>query len=35
LSTHPSNDERINNLQKWSAEAKEEAAKFGVTSFQN
>jgi len=35
LSTHPSTDERINNLQKWSAEAKAEAAKFGVTSFQN
>jgi len=35
LSTHPSNDERINNLQNWSAEAKAEAAKFGVTSFQN
>jgi len=35
LSTHPSNHERINNLQNWSAEAKAEAAKFGVTSFQN
>jgi predicted Zn-dependent protease len=35
LSTHPSNDERINNLQNWSAEAKAEAAKFDVTSFQN
>lgn len=35
LSTHPSNDERIRNLQNWSSQAKKEAAKFGVTSFQN
>jgi predicted Zn-dependent protease len=34
LSTHPSNETRINNLTKWSPLAKEEAAKFGVTSFQ-
>ncbi|MBT8185507.1 MAG: M48 family metallopeptidase [Eudoraea sp.] len=34
LSTHPSNDTRINNLTKWAPLAKEEAAKFGVTSFQ-
>lgn len=34
LSTHPSNDTRINNLEKWAPLAKEEAAKFGVTSFE-
>ena len=34
LSTHPSNDTRINNLTKWAPLAKEEAAKFGVTSFE-
>jgi predicted Zn-dependent protease len=33
LSTHPSNDTRISNLIKWAPKAKEEAAKFGVTSF--
>ena len=33
LSTHPSNDTRINNLTKWAPKAKEEAKKFGVTSF--
>ena len=33
LSTHPSNDTRIANLQKWAPAAKKEAAKFGVTSF--
>ena len=33
LSTHPSNDTRIQNLQGWSAAAKEEARKYGVTSF--
>lgn len=33
LSTHPSNDTRIKNLQEWSPGAKEEAKKFGVTSF--
>lgn len=33
LSTHPSNDTRINNLTAWSPAAKQEAAKFGVTSF--
>ncbi|WP_375323990.1 M48 family metallopeptidase [Flagellimonas sp. GZD32] len=33
LSTHPSNDTRINNLTAWAPEAKEEAKKFGVTSF--
>ncbi|MCX2719971.1 M48 family metallopeptidase [Lentiprolixibacter aurantiacus] len=34
LSTHPSNDTRIANLSKWAPEAKAEARKFGVTSFQ-
>ncbi len=33
LSTHPSNDTRINNLTVWAPEAKKEAAKYGVTSF--
>ncbi|MET6991103.1 M48 family metallopeptidase [Sediminicola arcticus] len=34
LSTHPSNDTRINNLTVWAPEAVAEAKKFGVTSFQ-
>lgn len=34
LSTHPSNDTRINNLTEWAPAAKAEAKKFGVTSFQ-
>ena len=34
LSTHPSNDTRINNLTNWAPLAKEEAKKYGVTSFQ-
>jgi predicted Zn-dependent protease len=33
LSTHPSNDTRIANLQSLSQTAKKEAAKFGITSF--
>lgn len=33
LSTHPSNDTRIKNLEKWAPAAKEEAKKFGITSF--
>ena len=33
MSTHPSNDTRINNLTEWAPAAKQEAAKFGVTSF--
>ncbi|MBU3822346.1 M48 family metallopeptidase [Flavobacteriaceae bacterium XHP0103] len=33
LSTHPSNDSRIAELQKLAPTAKEEAAKFGVTSY--
>ena len=33
LSTHPSNDTRIANLTAWAPHAKQEAAKFGVTSF--
>lgn len=34
LSTHPSNQTRINNIQRWAPEAIEEAKKYGVTSFQ-
>ncbi len=34
LSTHPSNDTRINNLTVWAPEAEAEARKFGVTSFE-
>lgn len=33
LSTHPSTDTRIRNLESWAPLAKQEAAKFGVTSF--
>ena len=33
LSTHPSSDTRIVNLTQWAPIAKEEARKFGVTSF--
>ncbi len=33
MSTHPSNETRIANLTSWAPAAKEEAAKFGVTSF--
>ncbi|MGY5847549.1 M48 family metallopeptidase [Salegentibacter sp. HM20] len=33
LSTHPANQTRINNLQKWAPEAKAEARKYGVTNF--
>lgn len=33
LSTHPSNDTRIQNLQEWAPKAKAEAKKFGITSF--
>ena len=35
LSTHPSNDTRINNLEAWSDEAKAEARKYGVTNFKS
>ena len=35
LSTHPSSDTRIRNIEKWAPEAKAEAAKFGVTSFKS
>ncbi len=35
LSTHPSSDRRIQNIEKWASEAKEEARKFGVTSFKS
>lgn len=34
MSTHPSNETRIENLTQWAPLAKQEAAKFGVTSFQ-
>ena len=34
LSTHPSNETRIANLTQWAPLAKQEAQKFGVTSFQ-
>ena len=33
LSTHPSNDTRIQNLQALAPDAKAEAKKFGITSF--
>ncbi len=33
MSTHPSNETRINNLMANAQKAKDEAAKFGVTSF--
>jgi len=33
MSTHPSNETRIANLTAWAPSAKQEAAKFGVTSF--
>ncbi|WP_052184140.1 M48 family metallopeptidase [Psychroserpens sp. Hel_I_66] len=33
LSTHPSNDTRINNLTQWASKAKAEAKKYGVDSF--
>jgi predicted Zn-dependent protease len=35
MSTHPSNDSRIQNLRSLSAKAKSEATKFGVTSFRS
>ena len=34
LSTHPSSETRIRNIKSWAAEAKAEARKYGVTSFQ-
>jgi predicted Zn-dependent protease len=34
LSTHPSNDRRISDLTQWVPEARAEAQKFGVTTFQ-
>jgi predicted Zn-dependent protease len=35
LSTHPSHDTRIENLTAWVPKAREEARKFGVTSFRD
>ena len=34
LSTHPSNETRIQNLKKWSAEAKQKAKELGITTFE-
>lgn len=34
LSTHPSNDRRISDLTQWVPEARAEAQKFGITTFQ-
>ncbi|PKP26028.1 MAG: peptidase M48 [Bacteroidetes bacterium HGW-Bacteroidetes-2] len=34
LSTHPASETRINNINSWVAEAKAEARKYGVTTFQ-
>mgnify|MGYP006195608367 CR=1 FL=1 len=34
LSTHPSNQTRINNIERWAPGAIAEARKYGVTSFQ-
>lgn len=34
MSTHPSNDRRIADLTKWVPEARAEAQKFGITTFQ-
>jgi Zn-dependent protease with chaperone function len=34
MSTHPSNETRIANLTQWAPAAREEARKFGVTTFQ-
>jgi len=33
LSTHPSNQTRINNIMQWAPEARAEAKKYGVTTF--
>ncbi len=33
MSTHPSNDTRIANLKAWAPGAKQEAQKYGITSF--
>jgi predicted Zn-dependent protease len=33
MSTHPSNDTRIKNLEQWAPKAVAEAKKFGVDSF--
>ena len=34
LSTHPSNETRIQNLKEWSSEAKQKARELGVNSFE-
>lgn len=34
LSTHPNPETRITNIEKWAPQAKAEARKFGVTSFE-
>ena len=34
MSTHPSNDTRIQNLTAWASSARVEAKKFGVTTFE-
>ena len=34
MSTHPSNDTRIANLSAWAPLARDEAKKFGVTTFE-
>ncbi len=34
LSTHPSNETRIQNLKNWSSEAKQKARELGVSSFE-
>ncbi|MFD2518989.1 M48 family metallopeptidase [Salinimicrobium flavum] len=33
LSTHPSSDTRIRNIERWAPEARAEAKKYGVTNF--
>ena len=35
LSTHPNPETRINNIEKWAPAAREEAKKYGVTSFKS
>jgi predicted Zn-dependent protease len=35
MSTHPSNDTRINNITAWADDARAEARKFGVSTFKS